>query len=143
MSNCSSEKGSLFIHPAFTIAKFDSVNLFFIFLGPERRKSTEQSLDCPVCLVRLPNLELKKDHVQSVHHNLRTIECGECPQGTIFHSQMHLKAHQMASHMNSAFSGWDIFYCNSTGYRSFILVCAMLCYILDELSFVYRYFIKL
>ena len=107
MSNWSAEKGSLFIHPAFTSISPSSTLLtyFFIFLGPERRKSTEQSLDCPVCLVRLPNLELKKDHVQSVHHNLRTIECGECPQGTIFHSQMHLKAHQMACHMNSAFSG--------------------------------------
>ena len=108
VNNCQigpSEKGSLFIHPAFTIPIFDCINLYFTFLGPERRKSTEQSLDCPVCLVRLPNLELKKDHVQSVHHNLRTIECGECPQGTIFHSQMHLKAHQMANHMNSAFSG--------------------------------------
>ena len=107
VNNCQigpSEKGSLFIHPAFTSSTLLTY-FFFIFLGPERRKSTEQSLDCPVCLVRLPNLELKKDHVQSVHHNLRTIECGECPQGTIFHSQMHLKAHQMANHMNSAFSG--------------------------------------
>jgi len=89
-------------------SQMNQENLVKAQKGPERRKSTEQSLDCPVCLVRLPNLELKKDHVQSIHHNLRTIECSECPQGTIFHSQMHLKAHQMALHMNNAFAGGNL-----------------------------------
>ena len=58
----------------------------------------ETSLDCPVCHVTLANLEKKKAHVKNIHHNLRTFECRECPEGTIFHSQLHFKAHQKATH---------------------------------------------
>lgn len=68
----------------------------------ERRKSCEApasgpSLECPVCNVTLDTLELKKSHVKSVHHNLRTFECKKC-SANIFYSQLHLKAHEMIKH---------------------------------------------
>ena len=53
------------------------------------------------------NLEPKKDHVQSVHYNLRTIECGKNPQGTIFYSQMHSKAHQIENGPFWTFTTFD------------------------------------
>ncbi len=56
----------------------------------------EASLDCPVCHITLDSLDGKKDHVKNVHHNLRTFECSKCP--SMFHSQLHLKAHKMVNH---------------------------------------------
>merc|ERR1719414_2061901 len=56
----------------------------------------EASLECPVCHIALDSLDAKKDHVKNVHHNLRTFECSKCP--SMFHSQLHLKAHKMVNH---------------------------------------------
>ena len=64
---------------------------------PERRKSTVKSdHHCPSCQLTFENIESKKNHVRTVHPCLRRLFCQSCPK-TIFFSNLHLKAHQMAT----------------------------------------------
>ena len=61
----------------------------------ERRKSghSEQSLCCPACQQIFDNFDKKKSHMKNVHPHLKSLDCKQCPKA-IFHSHLHLKAHQ-------------------------------------------------
>ena len=55
-----------------------------------------KGLECPICQMKLANVEAKKDHLKNVHHNLKTFECRDCQE--VFHSRLHLKAHRHVYH---------------------------------------------
>ena len=62
-------------------------------------KTSSVKLECPICLVKLADVEEKKEHLKNVHHNLKTFECVDCQE--VFHSRLHLKAHKHVYHTSS------------------------------------------
>ena len=61
-------------------------------------KTSSVKLECPICLIKLADVEEKKEHLKNVHHNLKTFECVDCQE--VFHSRLHLKAHKHVYHTN-------------------------------------------
>ena len=88
------EKHLLTFHKQ-SLAKFDEIQ--YQHNHENKTSSTSAtSFECPVCHVKLSDMEAKKTHLKSVHRYLKHFECMDCQ--LVVYSQLHLNVHMHVYH---------------------------------------------
>ena len=65
--------------------------------GNKASSALAASLKCPVCHLKLPNVEAKKKHLKTDHRYLKNFECMDCQ--LVVYSELHLKVHMQVYHI--------------------------------------------